>query len=155
MANVRLKILHGRSFKRSDGSEGKAWTQVGTAWMNDKGIEGEVFYIPASPDDRGRGFSFIMREDDGRPAQEGGGYRGEQGGRERVAQGFQQARPQAPQGGPQQPGLRPQHRDGLSGQGGGQGALYGGAAARQRSPGDDDVPDPDPFNDDPNDAIPF
>lgn len=141
MANIRLKILHGRPWKRQDGTEGKVWTQVGTAWMNDKGIEGEVFYIPSTPDDRGRGFSFIMREDDGRPAQPEGGYRGQQGGRERVAQAFQQPAqnaPQAPQGAPQGQGLRPQHRDGLQGS---QQALYGGAAAqRPREPGDDDIP---------------
>jgi hypothetical protein len=86
----------------------------------------------------------ILREDDGRPAQDGG-YRGEPGGREaareRMAQSFRERPQNGPQGGagaPGGPGLRPQHRDGLQG---GQQALYGGAAAeRQSEPGEDDIP---------------
>jgi len=140
MANMRLKVLHLRKWKNGDGSEGKFWTQVGVAFMNDKGVDIDLQYIPTTPGEDGR-VRLVLREDDGKPAQPEGGYRGEQGGRQRVAQAFGQGqapqRPQAPQGG-RQPGLRPQHRDALQG---GQQATYGGAAAeRQREPGDDDLP---------------
>ncbi len=75
MANVRLKVLHGRSYRRQDGTDAKFWTQVGTAWMNDKGIELELNYVPTLSEE-GRGVRLVLREDDGRPAQPQGGYRG-------------------------------------------------------------------------------
>ncbi len=133
MANVRLKVLYPRPFKGQDGQNGTSWMQVGRAYMNDKGVDIQLWVAPLPNSEEGH-IKLILREDDGRPAQAQGGYRGEQGGRGRVAQAFGQG---GPQGGPgaAQGGLKPQHRDNL-GQGGQQ-ALYGGAAA-QREPGEDD-----------------
>ncbi len=134
MANTRLKVLYPRKFYDKDGKEGTSWMQVGRGYLNDRGADLQLWVMPLPNSDEGF-VKLILREDDGRPAQPQGGYRGEQGGRERVAQAFRgppQNGPQQPQGASTQAGLRPQHRDGLQGA---QQPLYGGAAAQ---PGDDD-----------------
>lgn len=146
--NLKLKVLHVRTWQNRDGSEGKWWTTVGTAWMNDKGVDLTLHYVPVATDKDGN-IRLVLREDDGQPAGAGNqqapvGSR--QQGAQRVNQAFGQQRPQAPAQGPggfQGGGLRPQHRDGL---GGGQGAQYGGAASQHSlAPGggggsDDDIP---------------
>lgn len=128
-ANLRLKVLLPRDYKDRSGEDKTQWNLIGFAVMQD-GIDGELLVLPM-PNREGGIVRFVMREDDGRPAQAQGGYQAPHGqGAGKFARQPQapQERPQAPQGGFQGGGLRPQHRDGLAGP---QGAVYGGAAAQQ------------------------
>lgn len=132
--NIKLKVLYPRRFTGQDGQEATHWMQVGRGFMNDKGIDVQLWVAPL-PNADGH-IRLVLREDDGRPAQAEGQYRGQEGGRARVAQaaqGWQGGKhaPPGPPNAPEGPGLRPQHRDGLQGA---QGALYGGAAAKDWGP---------------------
>lgn len=124
-SGMKLKVLLPRAYNGRDGEDKTQWNYIGQASMGDS-ILGELFVLPLP--NRAEGVvRIVMREDDGRPAQPEGGYqapRGQGAGRFARQPQAPQERPQAPQG----PGLRPQHRDSLSGA---QGAVYGGAAAQQ------------------------
>ncbi len=124
--NIKLKVLYPRRFTGPDGQEATHWMQVGRGFMNDKGVDVQLWVAPLQNADGH--IRLVLREDDGRPAQAEGQYRGQEGGRARVAQGWQGGKQAPPGAGAAtgEPGLRPQHRDGLQGA---QGALYGGAAA--------------------------
>ncbi len=142
--NIKLKVLYPRRFTGQDGQDATHWMQVGRGFMNDKGIDVQLWVAPLQNADGH--IRLVLREDDGRPAQAEGQYRGAEGGRARLAQGWQGGKQAAPGAAPApgEPGLRPQHRDGLQG---GQQALYGGAAAGaghrgegERGPGSSGAP---------------
>jgi hypothetical protein len=101
---VRLKVLHPRRYT-SGGKEGTEWTEIGTAFVHDRGVDVTLYYAPCAVDGAMR---LILRPLDApgqRPAPQA-----------RAQQPQQQRPPQfggaaAPQG----QGYRPQHRDGLTG----------------------------------------
>jgi hypothetical protein len=83
---LQLVMLHPRSFQGRDGSQGTSWNEVGIAWMNDRGVDAKLHYIPVGPHQDGA-FRILFRE----PNEQD---------RQRRA--------------PQQQAVRPQHRDQLS-----------------------------------------
>jgi len=137
---TKMKVLHVRTWTNRDGSEGKWWTEVGQAWMNEKGVDVTLQYLPLVPSQQDGAIRLVLRIDDGQPTAGAGGFQGQPGqGRGQPGRGA----PGRPQGGFRGQG-GPQHRDALQGAPqGGQGAQYGGAAGYQEAPppnDQDDIP---------------
>jgi hypothetical protein len=122
---VQLKVLHPRRYTTGSGQEGTRWTEVGTAFIHDRGVDVTLYYAPCAVDGMMR---LILRPLD-QPAQRGAPGRPPQPGR--GAQ-FGGAAAQPPQGA--QAYRPPQHRDQL----------------QQPDPG----PQPPPYADD-SDPLPF